>query len=91
MREVVLRVPNYWQNETSGVLRPAIEAYLDPSTGELQAAHAALLRAYLKQWMAGDWKGPRVPDLRGRISQLSTRDSFARWFADAAEDNIDPL
>lgn len=40
-------VPGFWMNETSGVLRPAVEAYLrrEPMTPNQIAA----MRAYLRQ------------------------------------------
>jgi hypothetical protein len=39
--------PGYWMYETSGVLRPAVEAYL--AGGPLSEAHIAALCAYLRQ------------------------------------------
>lgn len=59
MREVEAAViPGYWMNETSGVLRPAIEAYL--AGGPLAAEHVGAMRAYLRQWIfATAWLGPR--------------------------------
>jgi hypothetical protein len=82
--------PGYWQNETSGVLRPAVERYL--RGGVLTAAEIATLRAYLRQWiMAPAWKGAGVLALRGRIDTLTSREAIAVWLADAAALGIDPL
>jgi hypothetical protein len=75
--------------ETTGVLRPAVEAYLrnEPMTPE----HAAALRAYLRQWMAASWVGTGIEDLRKRIDGLTEREHFHRWFSDALDHEIDPL
>ncbi len=84
-------VPGYWMNETSGVLRPAVEAYL--LTGdELTPRDAAALRAYLRQWMASPlWIGPMTDVLRTQLDELQTRADFGRWFARADLEGIDPL
>jgi hypothetical protein len=81
--------PGYWMNETSGGLRPAVEAYLNdwPMTPE----HVASLRAYFRQWMAADWAGPRIEELRTRIDSLDSKVKLERWLDDALELNIDPL
>jgi len=82
--------PGYWMNETSGVLRPAVEAYLkgEPMTREQIAA----MRAYLRQWMASpDWRGRRVAFLRRAIDDLTSREAIASWLAIADEEGIDPL
>lgn len=84
------RRPGYWMNETSGVLKPALEAYLrdDP----LDDGQIAALRAYLRQWiMAPAWKGAGVPRLRASIDGLTSRQAIHEWLAVAAELNIDPL
>lgn len=83
--------PGYWMHETTGVLRPAIEAYLHqrPLTGE----HIAALRAYLRQWIfAPVWcEDTEIGALRGRIDGLTSRAAIAAWL-DAADDiGIDPL
>ena len=81
--------PGYWMNETSGALRPAVEAYLND--WPMSAAHVAALRAYFRQWMAADWAGPRIEELRARIDSLDSKVKLERWLADALELNIDPL
>ena len=80
----------FWMSETSGQLRPAVEAYLrgEPMT-HLQVA---AIRAYLRQWMAPDaWKGPMIDPLRTKIEEITSRDDIDRWvkLADAA--SIDPF
>lgn len=81
-------IPGYWMNETSGVLRPAIEAYLtgDSMTDEQVAA----MRAYLRQWIGGDtWRGAEM--LRRKVEGLTSRDAIRRWLNRAKEIGIDPL
>jgi len=79
----------FWMNETSGVLKTAVEAYLNhrPMTPE----HIAALRAYLRQWIAADWRGPELTDLRARIDELTSREALRHWLLDALEEGIDPL
>lgn len=83
-------IPGYWMNETSGVLRPAVEAYLNrhPMTD----AQISALRAYLRQWInAAGFIGIGVADLRGRIDSLTTRGAIDRWLKDAIDHGVDPL
>lgn len=82
-------IPGYWMNETSGVLRPAVEAYLHGhamTRGQIDA-----MRAYLRQWMAGDWKSPLLDVLRTSVEDIKTRDDLKRWFDRALDEMIDPL
>lgn len=83
-------MPGYWVDETSGVLRPAIENYLLglPMTEE----HVATVRAYLRQWISAPvWRGDIVDELRERIDSLTTREAIAAWLGDALPWGIDPL
>jgi len=84
------RPPRYWQDETSGVLRPAVEAYLH---GEpLTAAQVAAIRAYLRQWIGAPvWRGEGVDELRAGIDGLGSRFAIADWLARAEQLGIDPL
>jgi hypothetical protein len=41
--------PHYWQYETGGELRPAVQAYLNGD--ELTIRQCMLIRAYLRQWV----------------------------------------
>lgn len=83
--------PGYWMNETSGVLRPAVEAYLrgDPMSPEQVTA----MRAYLRQWIfAPIWAEHfDLVKLRDGINALTTREAIAQWLADAEPLGIDPL
>lgn len=78
-------------HETSGVLRPAIEAYLNNHvmTGDQIAA----MRAYLRQWIAADWRSPgsELYALRISVNWLFTQDAIKEWLAYADAIDIDPL
>jgi hypothetical protein len=82
-------VPGFWMNETSGVLRPAVEAYLrrEPMTPNQIAA----MRAYLRQWMDGDWHGPMIDVLRTKLDEIHTPKDIRDWMRMALRENIDPL
>lgn len=83
-------LPGYWMWETSGVLRPAIEAYLfgDGMTPEQIAA----MRAYLRQWIeAPAWRGFDVHELRAGLDGLTTRQAIHEWLDLADSAGIDPL
>jgi hypothetical protein len=80
--------PGYWMYEASGVLRPAIEAYL--AGGAMTEAHIALMRAYLRQWiMAPAWMG--VEQLRRDLDGLTSRAAITAWLDTAAHLGLDPL
>lgn len=82
--------PRYWMRETSGVLRPAIEAYL--SRDEMTPGEIAAMRAYLRQWiMAPVWQGQAIDALRAGIDGLTSRQAISRWLDLALNENIDPL
>ena len=84
------RAPGYWMNETSGVLRPAVEAYLNRQP--LTSFQILCLRAYLRQWiMAPAWKGDGIDELRGAVDGLVSRQAITIWLARAADLAIDPL
>lgn len=86
----MIAVPGYWMHETSGVLQPAVTAYLEARP--LSDEHIALLRAYLRQWIeAPCWSGDSIAELRGRIDSLTTREPIVRWIDDAVDLGIDPL
>jgi hypothetical protein len=82
--------PLYWMYETSGVLRPAIVAYLnrDPLNDEQIAA----IRHYLAQWIyAPGFDGEGVGRLRDTIGGLKSRDAIDQWLYHADQIGIDPL
>ena len=65
------RAPKYWMYEESGVLRPAVEAYLN---GEpLTAGQVKLMRLYLKQWIDSPvWDENPVADEDSKLDRMRT-------------------
>jgi hypothetical protein len=84
-----MSAPGFWMDETSGVLRPAVESYL---YGEpLSDQQIAALRAYLRQWIAAPWQGPGIERLRGKVDRLQSREAINDWLDDALVEGLDPL
>lgn len=93
------RAPGYWRDETSGALRPAVEAYL--AGGPLAGAEIAALRAYLRQWIGSPvWDQNPYADeaqrawlakLRADIDGLTNWAAIADWIDEATEFGLDPL
>ncbi len=81
--------PRYWMHETSGVLRPAVLAYLDG--GAMTAEQIAAMRAYLRQWISGPWASDSIDELRRGIDGLVSRDAIRQWLNAAESEGIDPL
>lgn len=85
-----MEVPCFWMNETSGVLRPAVEAYV--IGGPMSVEQIAAMRAYLRQFIeAGCWVGPKVGELRDMIDGLTSRKAITAWLVIAIAEGIDPL
>ena len=83
-------LPGYWMHETSGVLRPAVEAYLNGT--EMTREQVDAMRAYLRQWIAApSWRGAQVKFLRRAIDDLTSREAIRSWLMIAEEQGIDPL
>ena len=77
-------------NETSGLLRPAVEAYLNREPMTL--FQIATMRAYLRQWIeAPTWQGAAVDRLRADVDGIFSREAITRWLMRAASAGIDPL
>jgi hypothetical protein len=77
-------------NESSGVLRPVIEEYLQGKC--LSTAQVRIMRAYLRQWIAGDWAPcPALSRLRLNIDGLLTHEDVVKWLREAFAEGIDPL
>jgi hypothetical protein len=85
-----MNVPGYWMNETSGVLRPAIERYLIDRE-HLTDSEIAALRAYFRQWMEGDFQGGVADLLRAKVDVIKTTQDIEAWLWLAMEAGIDPL
>jgi hypothetical protein len=83
--------PGYWPQETSGVLAPVIESYLQGQP--LNFAQVATMRAYLRQWvMAPGWRPtPALAELRAAVDRIRTRKDIDEWLSDALDEGIDPL
>jgi hypothetical protein len=85
-----MNAPGYWMHETSGVLRPAVHAYLyrrPMSDDQINA-----MRAYLRQWInAPTWQGPDIDSLRADVEGLTTRAAISSWLRRAEHAGIDPL
>lgn len=81
----------YWMQETSGVLRPAVAAYLNDEP--MSPYQIAILREYLEQWIKDPgWKDTaNLHLLRASVGFLKTRQDLNHWLDTAMEDGIDPL
>jgi len=91
--------PGYWMYETSGVLRPAVEAYL--AGGAMTPEQIAAMRAYLRQWINSPcWDqnlyategGPAaLAAMRQLAACLTSRVMIEAWLAGAESIGMDPL
>lgn len=87
-----MTAPGYWMHETSGVLKPAVEAYLINYRAPLSPEHCAALRAYFRQWInAPAFIGPGIERLRAAVDGLTSREAINQWLRDALDEGIDPL
>lgn len=91
----VEQLPRYWMHETSGGLRPAVEAYL--AGAALTPEQIRFLRAYLRQWIyAPAWLAviearDAIYELRRLVDAVETRADLARWVRRGLAEGIDPL
>jgi hypothetical protein len=84
------QIPGYWMNESSGQLRPVIEAYLTDQ--HMTARDVAVMRVYLRQWINdGAWAGPLIDVLRTQVDEVMDRAGIDRWLNRALDAGIDPL
>jgi hypothetical protein len=84
-------LPGFWMHETSGVLRPAVEAYLFNAVEKLTPEHIATLRAYLPMDLFAG-----VAGTQGRLSARADRGTdlraaIDRWLDIAIKEGLDPL
>jgi len=87
---VLLHHPGYWQRETSGILRPAVEAYLRHEA--LTPEQVATMRAYLRQWIAAPaWQGEGVEALRQAVDCITSQAALDAWIAKAGAEGVVPL
>jgi hypothetical protein len=90
MLTMIHRPPGYWADETSGVLRPIVERYLDGES--LNTHQLGVLRAYLRQWIASDgFFGSEVEWLRAHVSDITDMHTLHIWLERALEAGVDPL
>jgi hypothetical protein len=76
--------------ETSGVLAVVITKYLNDK--ELTPADVIVMRAYLRQWIAGaTWTGPHIKTLRRLADDIATAEDIHSWLDIAEDAGIDPL
>jgi hypothetical protein len=90
--------PNYWRYETTGVLQPAIDAFL---AGSMTPTQISVMRAYLRQWVdASVWdRNPhntpvdraRLAEMRQRVDGLTNFAAIEDFIADLTDDWMDPL
>jgi hypothetical protein len=91
-REDVVK-PGFWMFETTGVLRPAVEAYMFNPKVELTEKQVGAIRAYCRQWMEGDWddRDERIIQLRREVDRMVDRATIDSWMQKAMLAGIDPL
>ncbi len=79
-----------WMNETSGRLAPAVRAYLEGR--QLSRAGVMVIRAYLRQWMMGDFTGgEELEALRRGVDYIGTTRDIDEWLEKAQGLGIDPF
>ncbi len=87
------KIPGFWANETSGRLAPAVRAYLEGR--QLSRAGVMVIRAYLRQWIAGDFQdfpgGEDLEALRRGVDYIGTTRDIDEWLKKALELAIDPF
>jgi hypothetical protein len=94
-----LTEPRYWMNESSGVLRPVVVAYLRHEM--LDDSQVAIMRTYLRQWIdATVWDAnphstaverQAMARLREAAKDIATREDISEWLLGAQVNGIDPL
>lgn len=96
--ETARKAGGYWMFETTGVLRPAVEAYLFTRT-PLAEPHVAALRAYFRQWIelfepppeASEADRRIIERLRAMVDSVVDRNTINIWVMQAADVGADPL
>jgi hypothetical protein len=76
--------------ETSGVLRPAVRAYLKGKA--MTAKDIAAIRTYLRVWIfAPEFDGDGIEALRQTVDGLASRKAIKDWLATARKEWVSPL
>jgi hypothetical protein len=82
-------MPVYWVTDPDLDRRAAVAAYVN---GErLSRRQIAAVREYLCQWIYGDFGGPDVDELRGRVLRITSARKLRKWVRDAVAAGVDPL
>jgi len=82
--------PDVWMCETSGVLRPAVKAYLKAKP--MKAKEVAAVRAYLRVWIfAPEFDSEGVEALRQTVDGLTSREAIEDWLALARKEWVSPI
>lgn len=92
--------PKYWMDETSGVLRAVVRAYLN-NPESLNGADVRVMVSYLYQWIASPvWDmNPQHDEvslqalafLRESVKRIRTGRDVSNWLLAALVHGIDPL
>jgi hypothetical protein len=81
---------DFWMYETSGVLRPAVRAYLKGKA--MTAKDIAAIRIYLRVWIfAPEFDGDGIEALRQTVDGLASREAIEDWLATARKEWVSPL
>lgn len=85
------RAPKYWMYETSGVLKPVIEAFLAGTL--LTPAQVRLMQSYLYQWVNSPVWAPdgAVEALRLRVAAIKTHRDVVAAIDISVQLGMDPL
>jgi hypothetical protein len=76
--------------ETSGIVRPAVKAYLEGKP--MTAKDIAAMRTYLTVWIfAPEFVGDGIEALRQAVDGLISREAIEDWLALARKEWISPL
>jgi hypothetical protein len=88
--------PRYWMNETSGVLKPVIERFLNDQ--QLTDQEVSIFRAYIMQWIDSPaWDanpeggGHELRMLRDAAKVVRNTTELRLWLQRAEEFGVDPL
>jgi len=94
-----MKAPIYWMNETTGILKPAMEHYL--YNVPLAVKDIGAIRAYLRQWVRSEvWDQNPYSDENGRallanlrelVDSIHDRAGIDTWLDLALELGMDPL
>jgi len=83
-------MPNFWLYDPSGKLSMVVRRYVERRS--MSPVDVAVMRAYLRQWINGDWHNCALLDaLRTKVAEIRTRQDITDWLIMAEGQGIDPL